>query len=78
MPNLAELRKLAAQRITTPFLTVLSRSRIKPNTLTWAGLVVSFVSAYAIATGHLVIAGILVLISGLFDILDGALARATA
>lgn len=77
MPNLSDLRKLAAQRITTPFLSALSRSRIKPNTLTWLGLAVSFIAAYTIATDHLVIAGILVLLSGLFDILDGALARAT-
>lgn len=77
MPNLSELRKLAAQRITTPFISALSRSRIKPNTLTWIGLIVSFAAAYAIATGHLVVAGALVLLSGLFDILDGALARAT-
>ncbi len=78
MPNLSELRKLAAQRITNPFLSALSRSGLKPNTLTWIGLVVSFAAAYTIATRHLVIAGILVLLSGLFDILDGALARATS
>ncbi len=77
MPDLSELRKLAAQRITTPFLSALSRSRLKPNTLTWIGLIASFIAAYTIATGHLVVAGTLVLLSGLFDILDGALARAT-
>ncbi len=77
MPNLSQLRKLAAQRITAPFLSALSRSRIKPNTLTWLGLAVSFIAAYTIATRHLVVAGILVLLSGLFDILDGAVARAT-
>ncbi len=77
MPNLSELRKLAAQRITTPFLSALSRCGIKPNTLTWIGLIVSFIAAYTIATDHLVVAGTLVLLSGLFDILDGALARAT-
>jgi len=77
MPDLAALRKVVAQRITTPFLSVLSRSRLKPNTLTWLGLVVSLAAAYTIATDHLIVAGILVLLSGLCDILDGALARAT-
>ncbi len=77
MPDLAELRKVVARRITTPFLSALSRSRLKPNTLTWLGLVVSLVAAYTIATDHLIVAGILVLLSGLCDILDGALARAT-
>ncbi len=77
MPDLAELRKVVARRITTPFLSALSRSRLKPNTLTWLGLVVSLVAAYTIATDHLTVAAILVLLSGLCDILDGALARAT-
>jgi CDP-diacylglycerol--glycerol-3-phosphate 3-phosphatidyltransferase len=77
MPDLAALRKVVAQRITTPFLSALSRSRLKPNTLTWLGLVVSLAAAYTIATDHLIVAGILVLLSGLCDILDGALARAT-
>lgn len=77
MPNLSELRKLAARRITTPFLSALSRSRLKPNTLTWLGLAVSLAAAYTIATDRLIVAGILVLLSGFCDILDGALARAT-
>lgn len=77
MPNLSELRKLAARRITTPFLSALSRSRLKPNTLTWLGLAVSLAAAYTIATDRLIVAGILVLLSGLCDMLDGALARAT-
>jgi len=77
MPDLAALRKVVAQRITTPFLSALSRSRLKPNTLTWLGLVVSLAAACTIATDHLIVAGILVLLSGLCDILDGALARAT-
>jgi len=35
------------------------------------------VAAYVIATGHFLLGGVLVLVSGLFDILDGALARLT-
>lgn len=78
MTNLTELRKTIARSITTPFLSALSKSRLKPNTLTWLGLVISLIAAYTIATNHLVIAGFLVLIAGLFDILDGALARVTS
>jgi CDP-diacylglycerol--glycerol-3-phosphate 3-phosphatidyltransferase len=35
----------------------------------------NIVAAYVIATGHLLVGGVLILGSGLFDLLDGALAR---
>jgi CDP-diacylglycerol--glycerol-3-phosphate 3-phosphatidyltransferase len=75
--NLAEYRKIAARRITEPLKTVLIKSRLKPNTLTWLALAISIIAAGTIATNHLLIGGFLVLLSGLFDILDGALARLT-
>jgi CDP-diacylglycerol--glycerol-3-phosphate 3-phosphatidyltransferase len=75
--NLAEFRKIAARRITEPLKTVLIKSRLKPNTLTWLALAISIIAAGTIATNHLLIGGFLVLLSGLFDILDGALARST-
>jgi len=75
--NLAEFRKIAARRITEPLKTTLIKSRLKPNTLTWLALAISIIAAGTIATNHLLIGGFLVLLSGLFDILDGALARLT-
>jgi len=45
--------------------------------LTWLALAISIIAAGTIATNHLLIGGFLVLLSGLFDILDGALARLT-
>jgi len=75
--NLAELRRIAARRITEPLNTALVRSRLKPNTLTCCALAISLIAAATIATNHLLIGGFLVLFSGLFDILDGALARLT-
>jgi phosphatidylglycerophosphate synthase len=75
--NLAELRRSAARLITGPLNTLLVKSRIKPNTLTWCALTISLIAAAAIATNHPIIGGFLVLVSGLFDILDGALARST-
>ena len=62
-------------RITNPFTSILNKIGITPNALTLIGLTVSLVAAYIIATGHFFIGGILVLLSGLFDLLDGALAR---
>jgi CDP-diacylglycerol--glycerol-3-phosphate 3-phosphatidyltransferase len=75
--NLADLRRLAARGITGPLITILVKSRLKPNTLTWCALVISLIAAATIATAHPIIGGFLVLFSGLLDILDGALARST-
>lgn len=75
--NLAEFRKSAARQITGPIVTILSKSRLTPDALTWLGLITNIAAAVAIAYDHLIVGGVLVLISGLFDILDGALARFT-
>ena len=56
---------------------VLSRLGVTPNGLTFAGLVVAGAAAYLAASGFLVAAGLVLLASGSFDLLDGALARAT-
>jgi CDP-diacylglycerol--glycerol-3-phosphate 3-phosphatidyltransferase len=77
MMKLAEFRRTSARRITEPLGTALVKSRIKPNTLTCIALAISIIAAVAIATKYLLIGGILVLLSGLFDILDGAAARLT-
>jgi CDP-diacylglycerol--glycerol-3-phosphate 3-phosphatidyltransferase len=77
MIKLAEFRRTAARWITEPLKTALIKSRLKPNTLTWLALAISIIAAVTIATNHLLIGGFLVLLSGLFDIMDGALARLT-
>jgi CDP-diacylglycerol--glycerol-3-phosphate 3-phosphatidyltransferase len=77
MIKLAEFRRTAARWITEPLKTALIKSRLKPNTLTWLALAISIISAVTIATNHLLIGGFLILLSGLFDIMDGALARLT-
>ncbi len=77
MPSLAELRGNLASRITNPLVGILSKSRLKPNTLTFIELAISLGAAYAIVTGYFLLGGVLVLVSGLFDLLDGALARFT-
>ncbi len=77
MPSLAELRGNLASRITNPLVGILSKSRLKPNTLTFIELAISLGAAYAIATSYFLLGGALVLVSGLFDLLDGALARFT-
>ena len=49
---------------------------ITPNTLTLLGLVLSAGTAIVIANGYFLVGGLLVLFAGIFDMFDGALARA--
>lgn len=50
---------------------------LTPNALTVIGLLLNCVVAVVLAQGYLLIGGILVLGAGLFDLLDGAMARIT-
>jgi CDP-diacylglycerol--glycerol-3-phosphate 3-phosphatidyltransferase len=75
--NLIDIRRNLAYRITNPIVGILSKSGITPNALSIINLALNIVAAYVIATGHFLPGGVLVLVSGLFDLLDGALARFT-
>jgi CDP-diacylglycerol--glycerol-3-phosphate 3-phosphatidyltransferase len=55
----------------------LHRVGISADTLTVVGLVIAVVTAFAIATGHLVLGVIGVVLTGLPDILDGSVARSS-
>jgi len=77
MANLVEIRGTIASYITNPIVAVLGKTRLKPNTLTFIELAISIGVAYAIVIGYFLLGGVLVLVSGLFDLLDGALARFT-
>ena len=69
------LRQQVASVVADPFIGIISKSRLSPNMLTVIGLAVSFGAAGVIATERLLVGGVLVLVAGLFDMLDGALAR---
>jgi len=75
--NLIDLRRNLAYRITGPAVRILSKSGITPNTLTFVNLALNIIAAYVIAMGCFLLGGVLVLVAGLFDLLDGALARYT-
>lgn len=55
----------------------LSLSRIHPNVLTFLGLVINIVAAYLFAAGSFRWAGVVVIGAGLFDMVDGRVARQT-
>lgn len=58
-----------------PIATFLNRLGIRPNTVTLIGLAGTVGCAILIALGHMTWAGILLLIMGPVDAMDGALAR---
>lgn len=51
------------------------RHKIRPNTLTTSGFVVTLIAAFFLATGHLIWGGWLVIVAGCFDFFDGRVAR---
>ncbi|MDD3622970.1 MAG: CDP-alcohol phosphatidyltransferase family protein [Methanofollis sp.] len=55
---------------------VIGKTGVTPNMLTVTGLVVTVGAAALIAVGHLMAAGVVLAFGGLFDALDGAVARA--
>jgi CDP-diacylglycerol---glycerol-3-phosphate 3-phosphatidyltransferase len=56
---------------------ILARTRLSPNAFTVIGLLLNVVVATIIASGNLVLGGIMALVAGAFDMLDGAVARST-
>jgi phosphatidylglycerophosphate synthase len=58
------------------FVRPLAGLGVTPNTLTVLGLLISILTAVIIAQGLFLAGGLLVLFAGIFDMFDGALARA--
>ncbi|MCL4538552.1 MAG: CDP-alcohol phosphatidyltransferase family protein [Bacteroidetes bacterium] len=60
-----------------PLASWLGRRNANPNWFTTFGFLLSILCAREIASGRLVLGGVLVFVSGLFDVIDGAVARKT-
>jgi phosphatidylglycerophosphate synthase len=63
--------------IAVPIALALGRMGLTPNALTVIGFGIAVVAAVAAAQGAWALAGLLVIFGGIFDLFDGALARAT-
>jgi CDP-diacylglycerol--glycerol-3-phosphate 3-phosphatidyltransferase len=61
-----------------PLVQRLIRSGVRPNTITTIGTGLVLVSAVVYATGHIRLGGLLLLLSGVADTLDGQVARGGA
>ena len=66
---------LVIRRGIVRLLTIL---RVSPNHLTFLGFVGSILTAFAFAGGRFHLAGIILIVAGLFDMVDGMVARITA
>ena len=49
--------------------------RIHPNVLTFVGVVVNVAAAWALALGHFVLAGVVMIAANIFDFIDGKVAH---
>ena len=77
MANLEVARRALGRYFAEPVVTVLEKTHITPNAVTCIGLLITIVAAVLVALSHAFAAGWVVLFGGLFDMLDGALARRT-
>ena len=68
------------RRLCRPFVRALSHTSATPNAVTWVGVVISILSAVAFSQGSYwwsALGALLFYIAGLFDEMDGMLARVT-
>jgi CDP-diacylglycerol--glycerol-3-phosphate 3-phosphatidyltransferase len=77
MANLQGMRRALGRYFADPVVAILVKTHITPNAVTCLGFLITVVAAVLIAFGHPFAAGFVVLFAGLFDMLDGALARRT-
>ncbi len=68
---------LGANKVIRLIVWTLALSRINPNVLTFLGLMINMVAAAFLAFGHFRTAGFVIIFAGLFDMVDGRVARAT-
>lgn len=68
---------LGANKIIRMIVRGLALSKINPNVLTFLGLVINMVAAAFLAVGSFRTAGYVIIFAGLFDMVDGRVARAT-
>ena len=69
------VRQILLSVLVNPLAVILIRLHVGPNFITLLGLILSFGVAYLFMMGYFVIAGVGLLFAGMFDVLDGAVAR---
>ncbi len=64
-------------KLLSPLVTLFSKWGLSPNSFTVAGVIITSIGAAAFLLGFIRLAGILILLGGLCDTIDGLLARTT-
>ncbi len=77
MQDLSKTRKRISHYLTETPVNLIAKTGVSPNTLTIIGFILSAMAAVLVARGLFIAAGVTILVAGLFDMLDGALARKT-
>jgi len=77
LSQLAQARRSLALRVNRFPAELLAKTGLSPNVLTVFGLLLALGVAWVLSTGHFFLGGFLVLLLGAFDMLDGAVARAS-
>jgi CDP-diacylglycerol--glycerol-3-phosphate 3-phosphatidyltransferase len=77
MVNLEAARKALEHHVAAPIVKILSKTPLTPNAISVIGFGITIAAAVLAFTEHLLAAGIVMLIAGAFDMLDGSLARVT-
>ncbi len=72
---LSQTAKTLARNLAAPIARLLLRLGVTPNQLTVFGFLLNLLVAAVLATGNLLAGGLLLLIAGAFDTLDGSVAR---
>ena len=75
--NRASIRQAINAYVELPVARGLARLGVSPNAVTFAGLAGAGISAYLISEGLFWAGGVVMLLAGVLDLFDGALARAT-
>ncbi|PPD59064.1 CDP-alcohol phosphatidyltransferase family protein [Dehalogenimonas etheniformans] len=75
--TLNDTRRQIGRGMTGGLSRILAKTGITPNTVTVVGFLITLVAGYIISTGSLLAGGLVFLFSSFFDMLDGAVARAT-
>jgi CDP-diacylglycerol--glycerol-3-phosphate 3-phosphatidyltransferase len=70
-----DMMRVRSKGVLDPLGRLLNRIGLMPNTMTILGLVGNTLGAYFLATGHMTTGGIIILLMGPVDALDGTMAR---
>jgi len=73
----AQILSDTAHKLAEPVGRLVGKTGVSPNALTIFGFCINFGVAWLVSQGHFLYGGILILAAGIFDLLDGAVARMT-